>query len=119
MAGIVDSAELTDAILNEKTVKARIGPFYREVREKDGMTEIIQSTENISAPTTEAQPEPAQPTPQQVRDQQLKDLLAWLNERGLQIVPVAIATRNGAVMDINGFLPATHFADWSLQEQSK
>lgn len=75
--------------------------------------------EVIEGEVTETQPEQPQLTPQQVRDQQLKDLLAWLNERGLQIVPVAIATRNGAVMDINGFLPATHIADWSLQEQPK
>lgn len=73
----------------------------------------------IEGETTEAQPAQPQLTPQQVRDQQLKDLLAWLNERSLQVVPVAIATRNGAVMDINGFLPATHIADWSLQEQPK
>lgn len=72
-----------------------------------------------TAPTTESQPEPTQPTPQQVRDQQLKELLQWLNERNLQIVPVAIGTRHGTLSNISEFLPASHVADWSLQEQSK
>lgn len=73
--------------------------------------------EIIEGEVTEAQPEQPQLTPQQVRDQQLKDLLAWLDERGLQIVPVAIGTRHGTQANISEFLPHSHIADWWLTEK--
>ena len=59
-------------------------------------------------------------TPQTLTvEQHLQELLAWLKERNLTIVPVAVGKTTGTLCNVQDFLRDTHVADWSLQELHK